>query len=134
MDLTEMVDQKCYIETADGDKFEGTVQAASVMGVLVKPKGTSTPRLIEMDQLISCEPVPAEPSTLRQKRLDPLPVAKTRRHLMDSHGWSLSVVNKMTEDDAVHAHDSADHSDLGHNHSGRKKSEGNEATETEGDE
>lgn len=122
-DYSQMVSEKCYIETTDGDKFEGTIQAASAMGVLVKPKGTSTPRLIAMEDLANCERVPEEPSTLRQRRLDPITAAKARRHLLDVHGWLLSVVNTMDADGAEAAHAEADHDDLGHNHEGRKKNE-----------
>ncbi len=55
--------------------------------------------------------------------MDPVTGGRVRRHLLDYHGASLEVVNNLTEVDAENEHNSIDHSDLGHNHEGRKKSD-----------
>ena len=131
MKLEETVGKKCVLESTDGEKIEGKVHAASEMGVLIIPKGSMTPKLIEMSKVKSCEAVPSEPTKLRQKRFDPMTAAKVRRHLLDQHGWYLSVVNGMTEVEALAEHDGLDHSDLGHNHDGRKKNDEDETSDDE---
>lgn len=125
-----LVDKKAFLsERGVEEPYEVTVMRASAMGILVKPKGSSTPKLVLADDVIDVEEIASTPSTLRQRALDPIAVGKARRHLLDYHGISLSQINEITEDQAVAQHEKLPHSDAGHHHNGRKNAEGEAGAE-----
>lgn len=132
-EYSALVDKRALITEQGEEPYEGTIMRASAMGVLVKPKGSSTPKLVLAEHVTDITEIESKPSTLRQKALDPIPEGKARRHLLDYHGISLSQVNEITEEQAVDQHNRLPHEDAGHHHNGRKSSAEGAAVDAEAD-
>lgn len=130
-EYSALVDKRAMITKRGDEPFEGTIIRASAMGVLVKPKGSSTPTLILAADVEDITEIESKPSTLRQKALDAIADGKARRHLLDYHGISLSQVNEITEEQAVEQHNRLPHEDAGHHHNGRKNSADGAAADSE---
>lgn len=136
-DYSHLVDKRATVTQTGEEPYEATVMRASAMGVLVKPKGSSTPKLVMAADVVDLVEIASTPTTLRQKALDPVPEGKVRRHLLDYHGISLSQINEITEEQAAEQHDVLPHTDAGHHHNGRKSTtdeaaaEGDESTDGE---
>ena len=99
-------------------EVEGTIQAANARGGLLKPKGKSSYELIEMKEIEDVRLVETSVKPIKRKKLKPVEIGGARNHLAERHGYSLSEVNEMTEEDALTEHESIDHeaSDIGHVH------------------
>lgn len=137
-DLTSFVDRKVVLVYNSGDEtkeIEGTVQQASAVGVIIKPKGRAGIELIEAGQIERIEAAPEKEKTLPQKNLKNVLYGAARQHLLDRHSFTLTQVNSMTEEAALEVHDAIDHADLGHSHGEVTKNEvtGEAAPESAGE-
>lgn len=122
-DLSTFVDRKVVLVYNKGEEsieIEGTVQNASPVGVIIKPKGRASIELIEADQIERIEAAPEKAKTLSAKAVKNVIYGNARQHLLDKHGFTLTQVNSLTEEAALEIHDAIDHADLGHKHGATK--------------
>lgn len=101
-------------------EIEGTVQVGNEIGLLIKPKGQVNFKLVPLGEIEpgSIKLVQDKSTTIKASKLKPVKIGQARRHLLERHGFTLTKVNGLTEEDAAKLHDSIDHveSDLGHVH------------------
>jgi hypothetical protein len=109
-------------DPADPDKeavqHEGVIKAATAAGVLLKPKGRSIVELFDLNQILGIE-VLAEANQVVQRTVKLPELGTVRQHLADRHGFLVPPLEKMTEEEAVQAHNSQHEAigkDLGHRH------------------
>jgi hypothetical protein len=125
VDLTEYTGKKVVVtvkaEDDGSEELEGKVEAASAIGLLLKPKGRTDLRLLEADDILDVETGTEPVRKLTVKYIKEVDEGQYRRHLVDRHGMTLSYINTLTEDQAKEIHESTDHSDLGHQHGERPK-------------
>lgn len=121
--LTSHVGKKVLLDVKERDEeqIEGWIEAIGKNGVLLKRKKNSTgsaellfPFEITGVQLLEIA------EQIKQTELKPVTVKNVRKHLISHHGWYLSQVNKITDDEALEAH-TALHDlevafDYGHHH------------------
>jgi hypothetical protein len=98
-------------------EIEGYVETANAKGVLLKPKGKTQFDLIEADEIEKIDLAP-EDTKLKARRINPVKLGQAKNHLLERHGYTLTQVNDMTEQEAFEFHLSLDHKaeDLGHYH------------------
>lgn len=105
-----------------GDEVEtlpGRVIDANDLGVIFKRRSQRGQDLFDLDQVRGVrETVTARLRMVSQKSLRPATVATVKRHLADYHGFPISTLNTMSEEEALRRHEEIDHEDLGHNHNG----------------
>lgn len=102
--------------TTKGEDIDGTVEEASLAGIVLKPKNSSRSLLVESKDIDDIVESGSGPKRLKSKSL-PQPVSgKFREHLVDRHGYPLADIQAMAESDAESFHNSLDHSPLGHFH------------------
>jgi hypothetical protein len=118
-------------------EIEGTVQAGNELGLLIKPKGQVSFKLIDRAEIEDISLVADKSSELKRSKLKPVKVGQARRHLLERHGYKLTDVNGMTEEQAMEFHDSLDHEalDLGHVHvaESEKSDVADEASDSDAD-
>jgi hypothetical protein len=114
--LPALSGKKVTLTSTGGEATEGLLEAATPLAVIFKAKGKSNPTLIEVGDIDTIELLAEKPTVIKQSALKDVDAGSVRRHLLDRHGLPLSVVNEMTDDEAIEAHDQIDHSDLGHRH------------------
>lgn len=114
----ESFDGKDVLLTLDSeeDAIEGRVESGSEVGVAFKRKGKRDIDLILPGSIVSIELAPTKPTVIKTKSILVVPVERIRTHLVDRHGWNLSTVNALTNEEAELQHNKVDHSDLGHEH------------------
>lgn len=112
----EKYNEKKVVLTIGGEKTEGKVMAASAIGIVFKAKGSSATKLIEAKDIEDIAEVVAGPKKLKSRVIPQVHDAKNREHLIERHGYKVSEIEKLSEEDAKAFHDSLDHSDLGHSH------------------
>lgn len=108
-------------EGGDAETVEGTAEVANEKGLIFRPKGRSRSSLVEAADIVSVEFAPTTSKTLEASRVLPVQPGRVRQHLLDRHGWSLTAVNGLSEDEAIERHNKIDHSDLGHRHEAPSK-------------
>lgn len=105
----------------DGEEVLGRVEAASPVGIILKYKGSSRAILLENEEIKEIEldkkEAEVKPSELRW------PINSTvRKHLASHHGYKLSSVNEMANDQGMlihhELHKAEDADQLGHYHPG----------------
>lgn len=122
-------------EDGSASEQEGKIEAASEAGVAFKEKGKRDVDLIMPDQIEEISLAPSKPKKLVQKKLKPVMLGTVRQHLVDRHGYDLSVVNEMDDEKALKEHEDIDHKDLGHKHEADDEDESEEESADEaGDE
>lgn len=126
LDVSTYIGKKVIVTAKDGEdgskEIEGKVEAASELGILIKPKGRNDLTLIEAGDLLDVLAPPEQERRLAVKYIKKdIEPGQMRRHLLDRHGLSISYVNGISESDAITYHDGVDHSDLGHQHGERPK-------------
>jgi len=114
-------------EDGDDEQIEGKVEQASDVGIAFKRRGRRDVEAIFPDALVDIHVAEKKPTKLKQRSLLPVEADKVRSHLVQSHGYFLSVVNGYSNEEAEKEHDSIDHSDLGHNHDKEPESDEAEA-------
>jgi hypothetical protein len=118
--LAEYAGQKVVLTYTNKDgnevKLEGTAEAASAAGLVIKPKGRQNLELIEPDQIKDIAYAPDKPKKLAQGEVLNLKYGQGRKHILDRHGIALSEAEKLPEEDALNWHKGVDHTDLGHVH------------------
>lgn len=122
-DFSEFTDKKVTLQLTDNSTVEGTVEAGSAVGVVFKEKGQRGTKLIEASQIAAIELVAEAPKKLKQRTLPIVTEGKVREHLIERHGYAVSEIEKLSEDDAKTFHDGLDHSDLGHKHRAKTEAE-----------
>lgn len=122
-DYSSFTDKKVTLQLTDNTTLEGTVEAASPVGIVFKEKGSRNGKLIEAAQIAAIEEQ-AEPAKKLKARVLPIVLeGKHREHLIERHGFKVSEIEPLTEDAAKEFHDGLDHSDLGHKHRAKTEAE-----------
>lgn len=117
VNYSDFVDKKVTIETDSvPEPREGTVTAGSDVGIVFRPKGLVRQELIEIKNIRLIEEIIAGPKPLRPRTTGRVNKGKHREHLVDRHGYKISEISHLSEDQAREFHDGIDHSDLGHRH------------------
>lgn len=116
-DYEALKGKKVDIELTDGTVYErATLLAGSDIGVVFKPRGSSTSEIAESHKIASITTPKVGPKVLRSRRLPAASLPKVREHLALHHGYKLSEINAMTDEAALAFHETLDHEDLGHVH------------------
>lgn len=134
-EITQYEGQKVVIvrnlpDSTEAVELEGTAEKANALGVLLKPKGRQNFELIEMDEIEEIRFVSEKPKELKPADLKIVGYGNARKHLADRHGYTLSQIKDMAEEDALALHRQADHADISHVHV-EKKAEDKAADETD---
>lgn len=114
------------VELADhaGEMKEYKVEEAAGGFVILREKGKSAPALIKEEDVLSFNPpAPKPPAPIKAKRMNPVEPDAVKRHLVDTHGYTVSAINSLTVEEAVELHEGIDHEglDLGHFHALSKR-------------
>lgn len=125
-ELEQFAGQKVIVKyVPDGEtdlkEVEGTAEAANEKAVVLKPKGRQNVELIAASQIEEISFAPEKAKDLKVQELAVVKYGSARKHLLDRHAGRLDKVNKLSEEDALEAHASTDHSNLGHNHDKKEK-------------
>jgi hypothetical protein len=122
-DYSGYTDKKVKLQLTDGTVLEGTIEAGSTVGVVLKEKGQRSTKLIEAKDIQSLGEVEAAPKKLKARTLPLVTEGKVREHLIERHGLKVSEIDALTEEQAKAFHDTVDHSDLGHKHRAKTEAE-----------
>ena len=114
-------------------EVEGTVEAANVHGVMLKPKGQVKPEILNLDEIEEIRFAPEKAKNIKAKVLKPIEHGQARGHLLERHGLTLKEVNALSEEEALEFHESIDHvaKDLGHVHGSKEETPAAEAVAAE---
>lgn len=112
-------------------ELEGTAQSANELGILLKPKGKTSVKLIEASQIERVQFAPEEAKALKAKPLQPVKYGNARQHLADRHGVPLADVNQLSEESALSYHEDVEHDQtvISHFHQEKKADEAAPAAE-----
>lgn len=132
LDLSQYHDKKVIVvrnlsepndEGHGSEEVEGKVLSANnEVGLLIKPVGKVMATLIKPSEIEKVELAPTTLRTFKQKVVKEVTLDAVRQHLIDKHGFSLTLINSADENRAMKIHADIDHSDLGHAH-GEPKTE-----------
>lgn len=106
-------------------EVEGIVQMVNMTAgaILLKMRGSVLLKLVEIAGIDfdRFEVIAEKPKELGQKTLPPVTLSSARFHLLDRHGWGLSTINNMSDEDAleIHTKQCGDHREDGHVHESR---------------
>ena len=114
-DYSELKGKKVNLTTSEGT-FEGTVEAGSPIGIVFRAKGKQGGELVEAKDILNIAEAVAGPKKLRQRTLPRVAEGKFREHLVDRHGYQISQIAELSEEEAEQFHSTLDHTDLGHKH------------------
>lgn len=107
---------------------DGTLMAVQpTIGVMFRPKGSNRGILIDKENLVAIVTPPPAAKKIKQKNFKLVTEEDVKQHLADRHAYPLSWVNDATPEQALEAHASIDHAELGHKHSA-VKAEGAESS------
>lgn len=115
-DFSALVNERVVVTTTDGETIEGLLEAASDLGVVVKPKHSAKSTLLEADEVSSIEKAEASAKKLKPRSLPQVNEGKYRLHLIDRHGYTIEQIEAMSEEKAQEFHESINHEGLGHFH------------------
>lgn len=120
-----------HVITDDGsvEEKEGKFEEASEVGVAFKEKGKRDVDLLLPEQIEEVAAAPSKPKKLTQKKLKPATESTARQHLADRHGYDLSDLNEMSDEQAFSDHEDIDHTNLGHKHESDEDEADDEAGE-----
>lgn len=113
------------LETANNhghlaEEIEGLVQVVAPDGsaLVIRPKGSTMNTMIEAHEIEpdSIQVHIDKPRELKARRHTGTCLGNVRQHLLDRHTLMLTIVNTMTDDEAVIFHNRLDHRQLGHFH------------------
>ena len=109
-----------FLPNPDGSAREVNALIVTVneFGLLYRERGKTKVDLASMADVIEIRSAPEEPSSVKVKHLRPLALGKARQHLASDHGYFVSHVGSMSEEDAHKFHLGLDHADLAHDHEG----------------
>lgn len=136
-DLTQFVDKKVVVvknaEDGTSVEVEGTVQSGNELGLVIKPKGKTNFDIIQASDIEEVRLVESAQKSLTRRTLKPVKLEQARNHLLERHAYTLAQVNKMSDQQALDAHEGIDHeaSDLGHVHGDKNDTERAQAVEAE---
>lgn len=74
-------------------EIDGTLTGVHERGIMIKPRGRTTPEMIAPEQLESFELYDEIPQPIEQKVMAEVPFGKIRQHLADRHAFSLLELN-----------------------------------------
>lgn len=117
----DSVGRRVVVELNNGSEYRGTLVKLGKIGVLVRRKGASIPDIFENDDFTKIS-LDEKAETLKAAVVKQVKVTNVRRHLLNHHGWLLTQINSMTDEEAMEAHtvlhglESA--SNIGHIHRG----------------
>lgn len=99
-------------------EVEGTAEAANAAGIMFKPKGRTSVEIIEIAKIERVQFAPEKPKDLKAKPLQLVKYGTARAHLLERHGYKISSVNALTEEQALRTHGEIEHEaqELGHLH------------------
>jgi hypothetical protein len=137
LDLASYASKKVNLTFRDDEDKEvtkeGTISAASAIGLVFKEKGKADVDIVQSDSIISIEELAEKPGKVQVKKLQPV-TKNYRQHLADRHGYLPADLNKLTEEQGKEIHDGIDHSELAHKHEvpkAQQDAEGAESGDTE---
>ena len=110
------------------------VEEANEAAVILREKGKSKSELYLAGRVVSFYDVPPKPAApLKARRAAPLELSKAKRHLVDFHGYKLTDINRLSDQEALDFHETIDHKelDMGHYHGVSKAEE--EVAKTQAD-
>lgn len=120
-------------ENGEGDveSLEGKAEVANESGLLLKVKGRSGLQLIALDRVEALEFAPETPKKIATKTVKVIGYGKVRQHLADRHGWTVSDLEEVSEEDALNTHQGLDHKveGIAHVHGDKKASESDDDSE-----
>jgi len=119
------------LEDGTASEVEGKVEVANQEAILIKPKGKTRIDIIEASTIEEIRLAPEPAKKLTAKKLKPVELGRVRQHLLDRHGYRLSEISAMAEEQAREFHEGLDHSDLGHVHVSPEAGETGDAPEVE---
>jgi hypothetical protein len=138
LDLNQFKEKKVTLvvnpaEGGDAEELEGTVVAVTGSAIMFRPKGKTSPRIIEKGSIESIEHAATGDKKLAVRTLKVVQFGQARAHLLERHGSTLKAVNAMTEKEAFDLHAGLDHValDLGHVHKDKADKPEAEAPEAE---
>lgn len=129
IDLASYLNQRVEITVGDADNVNpdrlvvGTVLPTSnTIALLIKVAGRAGYDMVFVHEIVDIEIVDQPERRLRIKQIGEVPKSAIRRHLFESHGLTLSDIEKMSAETAESYHNDLHASfngQLGHSH-GRK--------------
>lgn len=108
--------KKVVVTDTSGETYEGVCEAGSELGIVVKLKNSAKSTLIESKNIDTVTEPAAAPKKLKPRSLPQIAEGKVRQHLLDRHGYAISDIEAMTEEEATAFHNGLDHEGLGHFH------------------
>lgn len=84
--------------------------------LMVRQKGRTMGFLLEVADVVEIETDEDDVKPIKQKKLKAVDTNTVRQHLADRHGYELTHVNSLTDEQAEEEHDAIDHGNLGHTH------------------
>lgn len=98
-------------------EIEGTVLSTNqAIGIVIKPKGKTMSELIKTGEIEDVRLVPVTIKAIKAKEIKAVTLDNVRQHLVDRHGFALTLINSADDERALKMHAEIDHSDLGHTH------------------
>ena len=141
LDLNQFKEKKVtlVVNPADGgdaEELEGTVVAVTGSAIMFRPKGKTSPRIIEKGAIECIEHAATGDKKLGVRTLKVVQFGQARAHLLERHGATLKTVNALTEKEAFDQHAALDHValDLGHVHKDKDDEKADEQPESDTDE
>ena len=96
-------------------EIEGTIEAASAAGVVLRQKRARRSEVYAAHQILDAE-VLVVGKRLKRRQLAPLEEGEARQHLIDRHGYKMEDIEQLSEEEALEFHAGIDHAPLGHSH------------------
>lgn len=101
-------------------EHEGSVVAASKVGLLVKPRGATLAELIASEDILDLEILRNPNLKLITRKLRVMKLTEVRQHLVDRHGCNLEYVENLSDVEAMMLHTEMGHAGLGHVHEDKR--------------
>lgn len=119
IDISALAEKRVALTVQDTDgsekEIEGTIEAASAAGVVIRQKGARRSEVYAAAQILSAE-VLLVGKKIKRRQLQPIEVEEAKQHLADRHGYSLPDVEPFTDEQALDFHGTINHENLAHYH------------------
>lgn len=102
------------------EEVEGIVEVVAPDGsaLVIKPRGSTMNMMLEAGEIEpdSIHVILEKPKEIKAVQKYPATLGTVRTHLLNYHGWTLLIVNGLTESEAFEQHDNLTHNQMGHFH------------------
>lgn len=117
-ELPLLIETRVTVEVQGDDDvsswtIEGLLIAVGDAGVVVK--NSDGPQIVMRHHILDIKKTVMSRKIVRRK-IRHIVMQQVRQHLLDRHGMPWDLVKMMRPDSAFQAHESIDHSNLGHQH------------------